>query len=59
MALTAMEAVKVVGGSMKKIGETGEAFENANPGQTWKPTRTEVIELVIETASALGVEIQD
>lgn len=59
MALTGMEAVKVVGHTISKIGEAGEKFENENPGKPWKPTRAEVIEFVIGAASELGVEIQD
>jgi hypothetical protein len=57
--LTGMEAVKVVGNIMKKIGETGEAFEDANPGQVWKPTRGEIVDLVLDAAQELGVELAD
>jgi photosystem II stability/assembly factor-like uncharacterized protein len=57
--LTGMEAVKVIGNAMVKVGKAGEAFEDANPGQTWKPSRAEIVELLIETISELGVEISD
>lgn len=57
--LTGMEALKVAGSAMKKLGETGEAFENANPGQAWKPTKGEVVDLVLDTAQELGVELAD
>ncbi len=56
---TGMEAVKVVGNTMKKIGETGEAYENANPGQAWKPTRGEIVDLLLDAAQELGVELAD
>jgi len=59
MALTGWEAAKVAGHLAVKLGETGEAFENGNPGENWKPSKGEIVDIVVDTLTELGQEVLD
>lgn len=59
MALTAWEGLKVAGNAMAKVGENGEKFEAENPGQNYKPSKAEIIDMVLEVLSEIGVEVSD
>ena len=59
MALTPWEGIKVVGKTIEKLGTDGEAFEDANPGEKFTVSKSYLIELLVEAAKELGVEIMD
>ena len=59
MALTAWEGLKIVGQTVEKIGVDGETFEEENPGEKFVPSRGYIIDLVVETLTALGKEVID
>ena len=59
MALTAWEAVKVLGRTVEELGTKGEDFEDNNPEENYKPTVADITQLVVAIARDLGVEILD
>ena len=59
MALTAWEAIKVVGNVIEKLGLDGEAYEDANPGEKFKPDKSYLVELIVEAITNFGVEVMD
>lgn len=59
MALTAWEAVKVVGKTVESLGTKGDEFETANPDKKYTPTVGDITSLVVETMKDLGTEIMD
>ena len=59
MALTAWEALKVVGGIVSDLGAKAEVFEDENPEEKFKMTKDEVISLVVEVIKQIGVEVMD
>ena len=59
MALTAWETEKVVGGKLEEMGKAGEEFEDANPGEKWKPSKEWLLSWSIDFMTKLGVEVLD
>lgn len=57
--LTGWEAGKIGGRLSEKICVAGEKFEDANPGQSFKPSMADITGWVVETVSELGVELAD
>ena len=59
MALTEWEALKVTGETLMKVGIEGEKFEDENPGEDYKPSRSDVLNWLIDTLKRLGIETAD
>ena len=59
MALTAWEAMKVLGGTIEELGADAEAFEDANPGEKYKLSKGEIITKLTTVATKLGAEFLD
>jgi len=59
MALTTWEGLKVAGGILNELGVKGEAFEDENPGESYKMSKSDVINMVVEVLKRIGVEVMD
>lgn len=59
MPLTAWEGLKVVGHTIENLGANAEEFEDNNPDQKFKLSKEEIVSMVVELATALGMEVLD
>ena len=59
MALTTYEAVKVVGMTLEDVGAKGEEFEDAHPGESYKPSVGDIVKYVTDTLTNMGKEVLD
>jgi hypothetical protein len=58
MALTAWEAMKVIGEELHNLGAAAEKFEDET-GEPYKITREQAIQIGLSIITKVGVEIMD
>ena len=58
MKLTQWEAFKVVGEILNELGVKAEKFEDET-GEEFKLGKADIVELVIDTVTKIGIEVLD